>query len=169
MNSMPFPHGTWNFLVVPQASGAANRLIDTWGLMTFQASGGHTQLALQVGLDTSSSINVTWSSVAPDVGTITSNPSFTVGGHTYAFTSITIFTFQVAGSTVAGADHRIAFCIHVTVDQTQAWFVALPNTSALLPPEPGDYVVTQSGTGMPLSVLTATAGDDIQVTAPAGY
>jgi hypothetical protein len=163
MSSMPFPDGTWNFQVVPVGGGPLNGLVQRWGLMTFQTSNGQHQLVLQVGVNTSQPVNVTWSSVTPDLGTITSNPSFTVGSHTYAFTTITVMSFPVAGGT-----HRSAFCLLLTVDQTAAWFVALPNTSVLLPPKPGSYTVADSQTGASFCILNV-AGDDIAVTAGSGY
>src|SRR5690242_3696801 len=138
MSSMPFPSGTtWNFEVVPVANGVASSLVNTWWLMTFQTSAGQPQMVLQVGLQTSPPVNVTWLSTASDVGTITSNPSFTVDGHIYAFNSISVLLLPVSGT-----DHRVSLSIHLTVDGSPALFAALPNTSGLLPPKVGNYDVT---------------------------
>jgi hypothetical protein len=121
-------------------------------------------MVLQVGVVTSQPVDVHWSSAAPNVGTITSNPSFIVGGHTYQFTAITLMSLPIGGVT-----HRLAFCVDVTVDQTPAWFLAIPNTSALLSPKAGSYSVQDAVSSQTYCALTASSTDDVSVTAGVGY
>jgi hypothetical protein len=164
MSSMPFPSGTWNFLAVPLGSGPSNLLVNAWGKLTFQSVGVKNQLVLQVGLVSSQPVDVSWSSVTPDIGTIASNPNIIVGAHSYAFTTITVMIMPLGTVT-----HRVAFCLQATVDGAAAWVMAVPDTSALLPPKAGSYTVQDAATGASLCILNAADTGNVSVTAEQGY